>query len=49
MNERRGPSRLLAAALIVLVAGLGVLGGIVLDRTVLRHPGPHDANACSRS
>ena len=40
MNERRGPSPVLAAALLLVVALVGVLGGIVLDRTVLRHDGP---------
>ena len=51
MNERRGPSPVLAAGLLIVVALVGLLGGIVLDRTVLRHheppgawigrPGPH--------
>ena len=41
MNERRGPSPILAAGLLLVVAALGLLGGIALDRTVLRHHGPH--------
>jgi hypothetical protein len=40
MSEIRGPSRILAAGLVVIVAALGILGGIVLDRTVLRPHGP---------
>lgn len=40
MSESRGPSRILAAGLLVIVATLGILGGIVLDRAVLRPPGP---------
>jgi hypothetical protein len=40
MSETRGPSRILAAGLLVLVAALGILAGIVLDRTVLRPHGP---------
>lgn len=40
MNDRRGPSPILAAGLLVVVAVVGVLGGIVLDRTVLRPHGP---------
>ncbi|HKY59926.1 MAG TPA: Spy/CpxP family protein refolding chaperone [Gemmatimonadota bacterium] len=40
MNERRGPSPVLAAGLLLVVAAIGVLGGIALDRTVLRHHGP---------
>jgi hypothetical protein len=39
-NDRRGPSPILAAALLLVVAVVGVLGGIVLDRTVLRHDEP---------
>lgn len=39
MNGSRGPSRILAAGILLLVAGLGLLGGVVLDRAVLRHHG----------
>ena len=41
MNGDRGSSRTLAAGLLVLVAALGVLGGIVLDRTILPHHTVH--------
>lgn len=37
MNGTRGPSRLLAAVLLLLVGGVGVLGGVVLDRALLSH------------
>lgn len=40
MSDRRGPSPVLAAALLLVVALVGLLGGIVLDRTLLRHHGP---------
>ena len=39
-SDRRGPSPVLAVALLLVVAVVGVLGGIVLDRTVLRHDEP---------
>jgi hypothetical protein len=39
-GDRRGPSPVLAAGLLLVVAVVGVLGGIVLDRTVLRHDEP---------
>lgn len=40
MRQVRAPNRFLAAGLLILVAALGVLGGIVLDRMVLRPFGP---------
>ena len=39
-SDRRGPSPVLAVALLLVVAVVGVLGGIVLDRIVLRHDEP---------
>ena len=45
MSEIRGPSRILAAGLVVIVAALGILGGIVLDRTVLQPHGPSGMRA----
>lgn len=39
MIQTGGPSRLLAAGLLALVAALGVLAGVILDRTVLRPNG----------
>jgi Spy/CpxP family protein refolding chaperone len=37
MNGSRGPSPILAAVVLLLVGAVGVLGGVVLDRAVLRH------------
>lgn len=39
MNGSREPSRTLAGALLFLVAALGLLGGVLLDRAVLRPQG----------
>lgn len=46
MNGSRAPSPILAAVVLLLVGALGVLAGVVLDRTLLRHRmdrgwGPH--------